>query len=85
MSLMTGIPKYIAKEQGGRRVNPEYLALMEPYFEEGMAAKHVAEIFGLHADTVRKHLPGRAWPKSKCQELGTTMKHFNEKMRRLKV
>ena len=85
MSLMTDIPKYVAQAHGGRRVNPEYLALMEPYLDEGMHAKAVSEIFGVSTDTVLRHFPGRGWTLKQARELGTTMKHFNEKMRRLKV
>lgn len=85
MSIVTDIPKYIGIRGAGKKINPEYLALMEPYFEEGMHAKAIAEVFGVHADTVRKHFPGRGWTLKQRQELGTAMKHFNQKMRRLKV
>lgn len=83
-TIVTDVPKYQQIRAGScRRVNPEYLALMEPYFEEGMAVKHVAEIFGLHPESVRRYFPDRVWTRKQATELGVTMKHFNEKMRKV--
>lgn len=66
----------------GRSLNPEYVALWEPYLDEGMPYAHVAEIFGVKGITVRRYYPGRGWTQRQCAELGTFMKHHNEKMRK---
>lgn len=63
-------------------VNPEYAALWESYLDEGMPYSRVAEIFGVHRNVVAKYYPGRGWTRKQCVELGTFMKHHNEKMRK---
>lgn len=72
--------KYLGK---GTVVNPEYAALWGPHLDEGMGYKHVAEIFGVHKHTVRKYYPGRGWTQRQAAELGTYMKHHNERMRKV--
>lgn len=83
--MKTDVPKYVPVRNGGAaiKMNPEYVALWESYLDEGMAAKHVGEIFGVHVQTIRKYYPGRAWSNKECLALGTQMKHHNERMKRI--
>jgi len=75
--------KQLPEKYVGRHImNPEYVALWEPYLDEGMGYRHVAEMFGVHANTVSKYYPGRGWTQPEAAALGTFMKHHNEKMRR---
>ena len=83
MSIQTDVPKYLSTRGAVKKINPEYMALMEPYLEEGMHIKGIAEVFGVHQDTVHKFFPGRGWTLKQRQELGTAMKHFNQKMRKI--
>lgn len=54
--------------------------LWKTYLEEGMPYRKVAEVVGVHRDTIRKHLPGMGWTQEEGRKLGTFMKHHNEKM-----
>lgn len=86
MTVQTEVPKYVSrKSSAGRMVNPEYVALWESYLDEGMAAKHVAEMFGVSATTVRNHYPDKVWTYDQARELGLTMKHHNRKMKRVQA
>lgn len=66
-------------------ITPEVLANWEAALDEGYGYQHVAEMYGVHRDTIRKHLPGRGWTHKQATEHGTFMKHHNEKMRRIGV
>jgi hypothetical protein len=79
-----GIPKWVSC-RGGYTYNPEFVKLWESYLDEGMSASAVAQVFGVHKGTVLNHYPGRGWTTAQGLELGTYMKHHNERMRRLKV
>ena len=74
--------KYLPGQGCIRKINPEFVALWEPYLDEGMGYKHVAEVFGVGKDIVRKHYPGKGWTHEQVSEHGTFMKHHNEKMRK---
>ena len=52
------------------------------YLDEGMPYRRVAEVVGVHRDTIRKYLPGMGWTPEQSREFGTFMKHHNEKMRK---
>lgn len=80
MTVQTDVPKYV-KDGRHYRMNPEYVALWESYLDEGMAAKHVAELFGVHNDTVRKYYPGRQWTYDQARELAA----MNRRMNRVRV
>lgn len=71
--------KYLITPQGVV-MNPEYVALWEPYLEEGMGYKHVAEVFGVGKSTVRNHYPGRGWTHRQVVEQGRFMRDHNRKM-----
>ena len=74
--------KYLPTEGRGARVlNPDYVALWEPYLAEGMSGKAVAEVFGVAKHTVYKYYPGRGWTNSQAGQLGTAMKYHNQRMR----
>jgi hypothetical protein len=65
----------------GRRLNPAFIALWEPYLDEGMPGKAVAEIFGVKKHTVYRHYPGRSWSHQQVSEMGTFMRNYNRRMR----
>lgn len=82
-TIVTEVPKYIYQDHGGgHKVNPEYIALWESYLDEGMAAKHVAELFGVHPATVRKYYPDRVWTYDQARDLSLAMRKFNRKMQK---
>lgn len=62
-------------------VTDKMLADWSAALDEGYGYKHVGEIFGVHRDLIRKHLPGRGWTHAQITAQGTMMKHHNEKMR----
>jgi hypothetical protein len=62
--------------------HPEMVAQWETYLDEGYSYRAIAEIFGVDREKVRKRLPGRGWTHKQAVELGTFMKHHNEKMRK---
>lgn len=86
VTVQTDIPKYVSvryDNSTGRQLNPEYIALWESYLDEGMAAKHVAELFGVHPETVRKYYPDRVWTKDQARELSLAMRNFNRQMQKV--
>lgn len=81
---MTSTPeKQLPEKYRGRAINPEYTALWESYLDEGMGYKHVGEMFGVSEWTVAKYYPGRGWTHAQAVEMGTFMKHHNERMRKV--
>ena len=70
------IPKYLPVP--GRKINPDFVALWEPYLTEGMAVKHVAQIFGVHKATVSKYYPGRGWNREQILEHSHAVKALNK-------
>lgn len=83
-TTITDIPKYVRHRGAIKSLNPEFVALWESYLDEGLSAKHVAEIFGVHADTVRKYYPGRVWTVPQKLEYGLAIRNFNMKMRKVR-
>lgn len=84
-TVQTDVPKYIVVRRAhstGRQLNPEYIALWESYLDEGMAAKHVAELFGIHPATVRKYYPHKVWTYAQARELSLAMRNFNRQMQK---
>lgn len=61
----------------GRKVTPEEVAEWGKALDEGLAFKHVAEVFGVNKDTVAKYLPGRGWTKKQAIEHSHEVKRFN--------
>lgn len=45
----------------GKTITPEDIAQWEIALDEGMSYKHIGEMFGVHKETISKHLPGRGW------------------------
>jgi transposase len=69
--------KYIPAKTRWRVMNPEYVALWGKYLDEGYAIKHVAEIFGVHTQTVRQYYPGRGWSSKQASAQGKTVRKLN--------
>ena len=61
------------------------IALWRSYLAEGMPYRRVAEIVGVDRETIARHLPGMGWTQQQGRELGTYMKHHNQKMRAVKL
>ena len=64
------------------KLNPDFVALWKPCLEEGMSYKHVAEMFGVSKGSVRNAYPGMGWTMEQAREMGTFMKHHNQRMRK---
>jgi uncharacterized protein YjcR len=62
----------------GGTVTPEDIAQWEAALDEGYAYKHIGEMYGVHRETVRKHLPGRGWNRKQITEHGQVMRQFNQ-------
>lgn len=85
MTIQTDVPKYVMKRNAnntGRIINPEYVALWESYLDEGMAAKHVAELFGIHPETVRRYYPEKVWTNDQARDLSLATRNFNRAMQK---
>lgn len=81
MTVKTNLPKLVW--DGRRRsMNPEFVALWESYLDEGMAAKHVGEMFGVHGDTVRKYYPEKVWTPEQARELSILNRKHNRDMKK---
>lgn len=84
MSVTQQLPeKYISQKHGGRKLNPEFVALWESYLDEGMPYLYVAEMFGVSKDAVRRHYPGRGWTSAEVSAHGTFMRRHNKEMRKV--
>lgn len=78
--MTTAVSKWIPRKPGGvaLKLNPEYVKLWEPYFDEGLSAAHVAEIFGVTKRTVADHYPFRVWNRQQILEHSLAVKAFNK-------
>jgi hypothetical protein len=81
VTVRTDVPKYIPGRGAAKKMNPEYVALWEPYLDEGMAAKHVGQIFGVDQVTVARYYPGRQWTYDQARELAAMNRHMNRVLR----
>jgi uncharacterized protein YjcR len=77
------IPKYVNQRGAVKRLNPEFMARMEPYFEEGYSYKAVGEIFGVDQKTVKNWFPGRGWTYDQARELAAMTRQHNRDMRKV--
>ena len=64
--MKTDVPRYVYtpgqdRVPPRRTFNPDFVALWKPYLDEGMSAKHVAEIFSTNEKMIHKYYPGRGW------------------------
>jgi transposase len=58
--------------------SPEAIAEWGRCLDEGMAYKHIAQMFGVCAKTVQKHHPGRAWTPKQISEHASQVRRFNQ-------
>lgn len=74
------VPKFLPAKDGRiiKRMNPEFVALWEPYLDEGMSAKAVGEIFGVAHSTVARHYPGRGWSPEQKLEHSLSVRALNK-------
>lgn len=75
--------KYLKVRGGVKKLNPEFVALWEPYFEEGYSHKAIGEIFGVARSTVRTYYPDKAWSHEQVIDHAITMRQHNRKMRKV--
>lgn len=76
----TGVPRFVYN--GKRKTfNPDFVALWESYFDEGMSRKHVAEVFSVDQSSVEKYYPGRGWTPQQAREHGVFVRQINRKMK----
>jgi uncharacterized protein YjcR len=80
MTRYTPADKYInGHYQNG--VRPEHWARILAALDEGYSYDACADIYGISANAIRKHHPGKGWTYHQARQLGTYMKHHNHKMR----
>lgn len=81
MTVKTDVPKHLPGHR--QKLNPDYVALWESYLDEGMSGQHVAEIFGVHKNTVAKYYPDKVWSPEQQFQHFQDMRDSAHKMRKL--
>lgn len=61
---------------------PEVLAAWDALLKENYGYQHIAEMYGVAKETVRREFPGRGWTQAQIREHGTAVRHLNAKVRR---
>jgi IS30 family transposase len=67
------------------RITPEDVARWDRLLTEGWSYKEIARTETRSHRTIAQYLPGRGWAHKQCVELGTAMKHHNQRMRKVSL
>jgi transposase len=61
----------------GRQKSPEEVANWKAALEEGYSYQHVAEMYNVNRETVRRYLPGMGWNRKQISAHGALMRNAN--------